>query len=37
LSPSFRFSNKNIVCISHLTDACYTSRPSHLPLLITQW
>jgi len=26
---SFRFFDKNLVCIFHLSRACYTTRPSH--------
>jgi len=29
LSLPFRFSDKNFVCISHLSRACYTPLPSH--------
>jgi hypothetical protein len=29
MSFPFKFSYPNIVCISHLTHACYMSRPSH--------
>jgi hypothetical protein len=31
LSLPFRFFNQNIVCISHLSHACYISRLSHRP------
>jgi hypothetical protein len=34
-SLRFRFSNQNIVCISHLSHACYMLRPSHHPSFIT--
>jgi hypothetical protein len=27
----FKFSNQNTVCISHLSHACYITRPSYLP------
>jgi len=30
-SLPFSFSNQNIVCISHLSHACYMARPSHPP------
>jgi len=30
-SLPFRFSNQNIICISHISHACYMSLPSHSP------
>jgi hypothetical protein len=33
LSLPFRFSNRNIVCVSRLSLACYMTSPSHPPCL----
>jgi len=32
-SLPFRFSNQNIICISHFSHPCYMPRPSHPPRL----